>query len=82
MVLEVKSVSSKAPPHPRLPYVQQFHGAPPSVSVHPDSDRARIPSTSVPMAAAGLRAEGAGLARMYGEGGGDGGEGGEGGGGD
>ena len=34
------------------------------------------------MAATGLCAEGAGLARMYGEGGGDGGEGGEGGGGD
>ena len=56
--------------------------APPSKSVHPDSERARIPSTSVPMAATGLCAEGAGLARMYGEGGGDGGEGGEGGGGD
>ena len=50
--------------------------------MHPDSDRARIPSTSVPMAATGLCAEGAGLARMYGEGGGDGGEGGEGGDGD
>ena len=50
--------------------------------MHPDSDRARIPSTSVLMAATGLCAEGAGLARMYGEGGGDGGEGGEGGGGD
>ena len=56
--------------------------APSSRSMHPDSDRARIPSTSVLMAAAGLCAEGAGLARMYGERGGDGGEGGEGGGGD
>ena len=55
--------------------------ASPFMSVHPDSDRARIPSTSVLMAATGLCAEGAGLARMYGEGGGDGGEGGEGGGG-
>ena len=56
--------------------------APSSRLAHPDSDRARIPSTSVLMAAAGLCAEGAGLARMYGEGGGDGGEGSEGGGGD
>ena len=62
------------------PYVSK---APPSVSVHPDSDRARIPSTSVLLAATGLCAEGARPARMYGEGGGDGGgEGGEGGGGD
>ena len=55
--------------------------APPSRSVHPDSDRARIPSTSVLMAETTPCAAGARRARMYGEGGGDGGEGGEGGGG-
>ena len=84
MVLAVKSVSSEVP-HMKGKgvYAQhmdksQYGG----VSVHPDSDRARMPSTSVPMAATGLCAEGAGLARMYGEGGFDGGEGGEGEGGD
>ena len=56
--------------------------AAPSMSVHPYSDRARIPSALMRMAETGPCAEGAGLARMYGEGGGDGGEGGEGGGGD
>ena len=50
--------------------------------MHPDSDRARIPSTLLLMAAAGLSAEEPRLARMYGERGGDSGEGGEGGGGD
>ena len=63
--------------------VSELSVAPSSRSMHPDSDRARIPSTSVLLAATGLCAEGARRARMYGEGGGDGGgEGGEGGGGD
>ena len=83
MVLEVKSVSSQ-PPHqwgllvyPEQPSLVESV-APPSRSVHPDSERARVPFTSVLMAATGTCAEGAGLARMYGEGGGDGGEGDEG----
>ena len=67
-------------------YTEQWYPhvsvAPPSMSVHPYSDRARIPSALMRMAETGPCAEGAGLARMYGEGGGDGGEGGEGGGGD